>query len=363
MMKKKYSIYYILCFFILLQACHKAEKKEEIFHFSLSPVLQKRLKLATAKVENVQGQLLLTGKVSAYEDKMVKVSPLVDGVIQKLNAKLGDYVTKGQTLAVIKSTDVADAENQINDANVTLHNNEKNLNVTKDMLRLGLAAEKDVVLATNEVDRAKGSVRKSEEIASLYQIKNSLYTMEAPISGLVIDKNQALSNQLAYDNAQIGPFYTIADLSIVQVWADVYEADIANVKLGEQVQIQILAYPQRVFKGKIETVQDLIDPQNHTMKVRISIPNEDITLKPEMFAKVMVDFTDNEKMVSVPSDAVLFENSKYYVIVYHAYNNLEVRHVVPYQAANGKTYIQRGVKQGERIMIADQLIVYNALTN
>ncbi|HSZ72343.1 MAG TPA: efflux RND transporter periplasmic adaptor subunit, partial [Cytophagaceae bacterium] len=354
-MKKHLFIFVVL---VLMQACHEKKEDSTSSKFELSPLLRSRLKLTTATEEDVQGQLYLNGKVSAFEDKLVKISPLVDGVIQTLNANLGDYVTKGQTLAVIKSTDVADAENQANDAEATLRSNEKNLNVTKDMARLGLAAEKDIVLAENEVNRAKGAVRRSHEVSSLYEIKNSLYTMKAPISGYVIDKNLTLSTQLSYDNSQVGPFYTIADLSMMQIVADVYEADIANIKIGEQVQIKILAFPNQLFKGKIEKIQDLIDPQTRTMKIRISIPNPDIKLKPEMFAQILVDFDEGIKMISVPTAALIFENSKYYALVYHSDKDIEVREVQMYQAANGKTYLKRGLKVGEKIMASDQLIVF-----
>ena len=359
----KKHLWTLVLFTVLIQACSKTEKTEKPAHFELSPLLQSRLKLVTTVEEGVKGQLHLNGRVGAFEDKLVKVSPLVDGVIQSLNANLGDYVTKGQALAIIKSTDVADAENQANDAEATLSSNEKNLNVTKDMARLGLAAEKDITLAENEVNRAKGSVRRAKEVAALYEIRNSLYTMKSPISGYVIDKNLTLSTQLAYDNSSVGSFYTIADLTMMQIVANVYEADIANIRVGELVQIKVLAFPNKIFKGKIEKIQDLIDPQTRTMKVRISIPNPDIKLKPEMFAQVLVDFDEGIKMMSVPTDALIFENSKYYALVYHSPTNIEVREVQAYQASNGTTYLQSGLKAGEKIMASDQLIVYNALTN
>jgi cobalt-zinc-cadmium efflux system membrane fusion protein len=361
-MKKYLGV--ILLFSILLQACHKPDTvSEENSSFELSPLLLKRMKLFDATEEDVEGKLNLNGKVSAFEDKLVKVSPLVNGVIQHLNANLGDYVIKGQTLAVIKSTEVADAENQANDAEATLSTNEKNLNVTKDMARLGLAAEKDIFLAETEVNRAKGAVRRSNEVASLYEIKNSLYTMKSPISGYIIDKNLTLSTQLSYDNSTVGPFYTVADLSVMQIVANVYEADIENIQIGELVQIKILAFPDKIFKGKVDKIQDLIDPQTRTMNIRISIPNPDIKLKPEMFAQVIVNFNKGIKMVYVPTDVLIFENSKYYVLVYHSNKNIEVREVLPYQASNGKTYLESGLEVGEKVVATDQLIIFNALSN
>ena len=346
----------------ILAGCTKSEKTTESQAvFVLSPALQKRLKTATAQSENVQSQLQLTGKVSAYDEKLVRVAPLVDGLIMNLSANLGDRVTKGQALAIIKSADAAGAESDQNDAVSTLKNNEKNLSVTKDMARLGLSADKDVVLAENEVKRAQGSVKRAQEVTSLYGIRNSLYTMKAPISGYVIEKNPNISNQLSYDNAQTGPFYTIADLSVVQVWADVYEADIAKIKIGEDVEIKILAISNRVFKGKIDKIQDMIDPATRTMKARISIENPDVALKPEMFAQITVNFNEGLQEVSLPNDAIIFDNNRNYVVVYRSAKDIEKREVQVYQRTGNKVFIQSGLKAGEKVMTTDQLIVFNAL--
>ena len=360
-----------LSFFLLLLLgiggtfqCHpKKEQATDSARFTLSPVLRKRLKVTIAKEEKVQGQLVLNGKVSAFEDKMVKVSPLVDGVIESLYANLGDFVQKGQTLAIIKSSEVSDAENQVTNAEATLRNNEKNLSVTKDMARLGLAAEKDIVLAKNEVDRAKGEVKRAREVTSLYEMKNSFYTMKAPITGYIVDKNLTLSAHLAYDNSQVGPFYTIADLTKMQVVADVYEADIANIQEGEPVQLKVLALPNERFKGKIERIQYMIDPQTRTMKVRISVPNPQLKLKPEMFAQVIVEVEENKRMVAVPTDALVFDNNRYHAVLYHSPSNIEVRTVHPFLQAKGMTYVKSGLRPGDRLIVSDPLIVYNALTN
>ncbi|MFN8357709.1 MAG: efflux RND transporter periplasmic adaptor subunit [Spirosomataceae bacterium] len=359
---KRHSFFAVPFVLVMLLACNKPEATSETQNVSvLSESLQKRLQLATATQEDVQSQLQLTGKVSAYEEKLVKVAPLVDGIIERLNANLGDYVKMGQTLAVIKSADAASAENDLNDAATTLSTNEKNLSVAKDMAHLGLASQKDVILAENELKRAQGSVKRAEEVTSLYGIKNSLYTMKSPISGYVIEKNTNISNQLSYDNAQTGAFYTIADLSVVQVWANVYESDIAKIRLGQEVQIKILAFPNRVFTGKIDKIQDMIDPDTRTMRVRISIPNKDIALKPEMFAQVTVNFGEGTQMVSVPTDAVVFDNNRSYVVVYRADKHVENREVQVYRSAGNKTYIQAGLKPGEQVLMSDQLIVFNSL--
>jgi cobalt-zinc-cadmium efflux system membrane fusion protein len=362
-MYKEMKIILILFTCIMMQDCNSKKEQSPIDKpFELSSVLQKNLKLSEVKKEDVHGQLLLNGKVSALENKMVKVSPLVDGVIQTLNVSLGDYVKQGQTLSIIKSKDVDDVENQIVGAKATLRTNQKNLAVIKDMERLGLAAEKDIILSQNEVLRAKGEVKRATQLSDLYDIKNASYTMKAPISGYVVDKNPALSTQLAFDNAIVGAFYTIADLTEMQVIADVYEADIENIHVGDQVQINILAFPNEVFKGKIQKIQDIVDPITRTMKVRINIPNPDTKLKPDMFAQVIVDFDESKKLVSVPTDALIFDNSKYFAVLYHSNKNIEIREVHVYQEADGITYLKNGLNPGDKIIVSDQLIIYNAIT-
>lgn len=331
--------------------------------FVLSDTLEQRLKLATAVNEDVRGKLQLTGKVSAYEDMLVKVSPLVDGVIEKINVNLGDYITKGQVMAVIQSADVADVEDQIEQAEAVLASAKKNYDVTQDQARLGLAAPKDVMLAANEVKKADADLRKARQVSGLYGVKNSLYTLKAPINGYVIDKNPSISNQMSYHTANIDPFFTLADLNQVQIWADVFEADIDKIKIGEAVTIKVLALPGKDIMGKIDKVQDMINPQTRTMKVRVSVPNSNIALKPDMFAEVSVSYDDSLKMVSIPSDALIFDSNKYYVVIYKSKTDVSIREVKVYDTEGSKSFIQQGLKVGEQVMISDQLVVFNALSN
>ena len=112
-------------------ACTKKEKaaKEKPKNLELSSHTVGELSLAEATSETVQNVLTLTGKVMPFEERQVKVSPLVDGIIEKLSANLGDYVQKGQTLAKVNSTDVADIENQTISSKTDLLSTQKSLQV------------------------------------------------------------------------------------------------------------------------------------------------------------------------------------------------------------------------------------------
>ena len=351
--------------FLGFVACTKKEEtaKEESKNLELSSHTVGELSLASATSETVQNVLTLTGKVMPFEERQVKVSPLVDGIIEKLSANLGDYVQKGQTLAKVNSTDVADIENQEIGSKTDLLSAQKSLQVQQDLFKSGLATEKDVTLAQNEVIKAKSSVNRATNVEGIYGVKNSSYTLKSPISGYVVEKNNAISDKMAYHEGETGPFFTIADLSDVQIIANVYESDIAKVKLGFPVKVTLIAYPDKVFMGKIDKVSNVLDPQTRTMGVRINLKNPNNLLKPEMFAQVTIDFNQNKKMVSIPSEAVIFDKNKNFVVVYKNAKDVQTREIQIAQTTNDNSFVFSGLQNGEKVMLKNQLMIYNALNN
>jgi len=366
-MKKHIKYLSILAISTLATACSSSqadnESKAEDQPFELSQRLKQELSLAPATLEPIQTQLQLTGKVVPYEDKQVKVSPLVDGVIEKIHANLGDFVNKGQTLAVVHSSEVADVENQTVGATSDLLSAQKNLQVQKDMYKAGLASEKDVTFAQNDVLKAQGSLKRAKEVSSIYSVKNAFYTLKAPISGYVIEKNNAISDKMSFHEGETGAFFTIADLSQIQVVANVYEADIAKVHVGSQVQVKLISYPDKVIKGVVNKMSNALDPETRTLQVRINMPNPGFLMKPEMFAQVDVSYSSSDRSIAIPSSAVIFDQNKNFVIVYKDAKHLEVREIQIAKQNSTKTYVVSGLKEGENVMNKNQLLVYNALVN
>lgn len=359
----KTNLGWLLALTALLAGCG-TEAQEETKRpdaFELSETLYRELKLDTARTEVVKSELQLTGKVMPYENRLAKVAPLVDGVIEKLNAGLGDYVRRGQTLAILRSTDVADIENQIIASKSDLLTAQKNVQVTQDLAQSGLAADKDVVIAQNELKKAESSLGKASEVAVIYGVRNSRYTVRSPISGYIIDKNLTISEQMQYHEGETGPFFTVADLSEVQVVANVYESDIAKIKPGYEAEIRLLSYPDRVFRGRIDKISNILDPTTRTMPIRINLPNPGNLLKPEMFAQITIQFAGVNRMVTVPAAALLFDTNKNYVLVYRDRRHIEAREVLVSQNTGGRAYLTSGLRPGEAVLMSNQLLVFNAL--
>lgn len=363
---KKYIFLLTVLSFVIFQSCNseKHNKNEQVREqFCLPDSVNNKLETVKADLEIVQSELNLTAKVASFENKEVKVEPLVNGIIQDIVVDLGDYVKKGQTLAIIRSTDVADVENDIITAESNLMTAKKNLKVMKDLYKSGLASTKDIVIAENELLKAESELQKSKTISSLYSIDKSLYTLKAPISGFVLEKNPDISETMPYHLEQTGPFFRIADLSEVQIVAHVYETDISKIKLGNKAKIKLLAYPGESFIGKIDKINNVIDPSTRTMNVRINLKNPRNLLKPDMFAVASIISDETSKMITIPSNAIISDRNRTYVMIFKDKCHMETRRIKVTKTTGNKSYVSEGLKEGETIMTKYQNIAYEAMND
>lgn len=328
----------------------------------LSDTMMRRIRLDSVCVQAVRSELTLVGKIVADENRVIKVYPLVGGNVEDVKVELGDYVQKGQTLAVIRSGEVADLERQSMQAQSGLLLAEKNLLVAQDLFESKLTAQPQVLAAKQEVDKAKAEVARIQEIFRIYGLgKTSTYTVKAPIGGFVIEKNVNQNMQLRSDNAD--NLFTIGQISDVWVLANVNESDIGRVRLGMQADVQTLSYPDRLFRGKVDKVFSVLDPGTKALTVRIRIQNTDLKLKPEMHATITLRYEEGEKMATVPSGAVIFDRSKNYVMVFRSRTDIETREVTLLKSLGDVAYVRAGLKPGERVITKNQLLVYDALND
>ncbi|MBL7735752.1 MAG: efflux RND transporter periplasmic adaptor subunit [Chitinophagaceae bacterium] len=331
--------------------------------FCLTDTLQNKIAIAEVKKESVKNSILLSGKIEANEDKWVKVYPVVGGVVQEMKVQLGDYVKKGQVLAVIHSSEIADLQSQLSASQSNVATAEKALIANKEMFASGLATERDVSTAENELNKARSELLRNKQINNIYGARgNALQTITAPISGYIIEKNVTDKMQYRVDGSQ--PFFIISNLDEVWVMASVFESDIAKIKEGYDANINVIAYKDRVFHGKVDRMFAILDPQSRVMKVRIRIKNEDNLLKPEMFAQINILYNsaDNE-LPAIPSGAVVFSNNKNYVMVYRNNCDIETREIDVFQTIGETSYINAGLEPGEKIITRYQLLIYDALND
>jgi cobalt-zinc-cadmium efflux system membrane fusion protein len=301
----------------------------------------------------------LIGKVTYDQDKVVKLYPLVSGNVLEVKVALGDHVEKGQVLAIVRSGEIAGAENDIVTAEANLAVAEKNMESATDLYNGGISSEKDYLATVKETAKSRSELNRVKTILSIFGGSKSEYIIIAPIAGYIVEKNINPEMQIRPDYGT--DLFTISNLKKVWVLASVYESEIAKIKSGEKVSITTISYPGRIFTGLIDKIYNVLDPDSKTMKVRVQLDNEDNLLKPEMFAKVIVQQRSDSSMIAVPSKSTVFDQNKYWVIVYDNKCKVQSRMIEIAYSTNTLTYIRTGLKPGEKIISNVQLLIYNAL--
>ena len=341
--------------------CHSKEVVEEKTGFTITPKMLAESKFDTVTMRPVRNEIKLFGKIAADNNRLAHVFPIVSGNVVKIFVELGDQVKQGQVLASIRSSEVAEFEREKMDALNDVALAEKNLQVANDLLAGKLASEKDQLAAERELEKAKAELKRINEVYTIYNLQpGALYNITAPISGFIIEKNINQNELIRSDEGN--NVFAIAQIDEVWVLANVNESEIGLINPGIEADIHTISYPNREFKGKVDRTFNILDPSTKAMKVRIRMPNADHALKPEMSATVTLKYDESFSLPSVPSTAVVFDKSKYWVMVFKSKDNIETRQVEIYRELGGITYVT-GLEAGEKVFVKNQLLIYDAIND
>ncbi len=324
--------------------------------------LLKTIEIDTVSNSRVLNTLTLTGKVDFNEDNVIKIYSPISGLVSDIKVMSGDYVKKGQVLAVIKSSDMAGFSNDYVTAKSNVDIAKKTMDATDDMYKSGLASQRDQLAAQEGYNQAVSAFEKAKRVLNLNGGSMSgEYAVKSTIDGFVVDRQVNNNMLIRSDNATA--LFTISDLKNVWVMANVYESNISFVKMGDSVNITTLSYPGKIFRGKIDKIMNVLDPSNKVMKLRIVLANPGYLLKPEMFASVVVNTSDNKKMLSIPARTLIFDHSQYYVLVYKSPSDITIRPVQVLNTVGDRAYISEGLSEGERLIGTQALLIYQELNS
>lgn len=348
---------------ILVQSCgEKTKKVAERKKWLIPDSILRNMAIDTVKKCPVVDAITLTGSVDFNQDNQVSIYPLVSGNIQDVKVQLGDHVNAGQVLAIVKSSEMAGYSSNLAVAEANLRVTKKNLDAQKDLFASGLASQLDVTAAQSNYDQA---VAQLEMVKRVLKINGNNtqgdYIIKAPISGFIVQKNITNNTAIRADNGT--SLFTISDLKNVWVQANVYESNISKVHLGDEVRITTVSYPDKIFKGKIDKLLNVLDPTNKVMKVRIVLANQDYLLKPQMFTRVVVTNQQNKEATCISSKALIFDHSQYFVLMYHGKGEAEITHVQVLNTLGDKTYLTSGVNEGDKLVGSNAILIYDALNN
>ena len=253
------------------------------------------IRTATAEVRPLVKKIRTVGIVTYDETRVAQVFSKVDGWVEKLFVNYtGKLVQKGQPLFTYYSPDLVTTQ-------------EEYLLALDAKQRLGsssireISAGADSLLESAHRRLALWDISEDQigELQKSHKPKRSL-TLFSPISGFVIKKDVFQGMKVMPDKE----LYTITDLSTVWVNADIYEYELAPIRIGQKAAISLSYFPGRTFNGKVAWISPVLDEKTRTAKIRLEVPNREFILKPEMYANVEFEIDAGRKL-AVPDEAVL----------------------------------------------------------
>jgi membrane fusion protein, heavy metal efflux system len=308
----------------------------------------------TTAVEHVAtSQLTATATVNPDISRTVPVISLAAGRVVEIKARLGDSVKKGQVLLRVQSADISgafsDYQKSIADELLTRTQLER----AQLLYDKGAISLNDLQVAQDTDAKAKVDVKNTAEKLRVLGNPNldqpsGIVDIRAPVSGVITD--QQVTNAAGVQGLSSPNPFTISDLTYVWIIADVYENDLPAVHLGEQANVRLNAYPDKVFAGKISNVGPVLDPNIRTAKVRIEVRNPGI-LRPGMFATAIFHGQKKEKFAAVPANAILHLHDRDWVYVSAGGNKFRRTEVKAGQMLPGDTQaVLSGVTSGQKVI-------------
>jgi cobalt-zinc-cadmium efflux system membrane fusion protein len=349
------------------------------------------LKVASVQLLSFRTEHTTEGKIANDDDTTTPVFSPYSGRVIKLYAKAGDSVTQGAPLLALHASEFVQAQNDLIAAAGALNTTRAQLNLAQttekrqhDLYDSKGGALKDWQQSQVDLANAEGNFR-SAEIA-LAAVRNRLRILGksdaeitaienapdrlnmnpeaivyAPITGTVTQRQVGLGQYIesAASGASV-PIFSIGDMSRVWLLANVREVDAPSMRLGEAVEVHVLAYPGRVFQAKLTYVAPSIDPNTHRLPVRAEVENPDGALKPEMFANFSIITGDAVTAPAVPESAVVYEGQKARVWVAQKDKSITLREIRTGRTQDGMVEVLAGLQSTESVVTSGSLFIDRA---
>jgi len=296
--------------------------------------------------------------------RAVPVISLAAGRVVEIRARLGDTVKKGQLLLRVQSNDVSGAyqtyRKAVNDELLARQQLERE----QILYGKGAIAKSALEQAEETAQNAKADLDAATEQLHLLGIDkdhpSGIVNINAPISGVITD--QQVTNSSGVQGLGSPNPFTISDLSYVWIICDVYENDLDAVHLGEYADLHLNAYPDKVFKGRIDNILPVLDPSLHTAKVRLEVPNPGM-MRVGMFVTATFYGKQSETRAAVPATAILHLHDREWVYTpvpasAGHFKRLEV--VTGSMLPGNQQEVVSGIKPGDQV-VSNALVLQNTV--
>jgi cobalt-zinc-cadmium efflux system membrane fusion protein len=314
------------------------------------------VQVVTVAASNLPRVLRLTGAVSYNAFNTTPVITQVGGPVSRLLAVPGQRVKKGQSLLEVSSPDYSLLFASYLKARDTFRVTDKNYDRAKDLYEHHAIAERDLLSAESDRIQAQADltasllglkilgIPKPEDLEKSPTAEIPLY---APIGGEIVERDVAPGQLL---QAGVTQAFIISDMSSVWVLANIYQSDLADIKMGDDVSVQTDSYPD-AFHGKISFLSPALDPTTRTLQARIVVDNPGEKLKNNMYVTATVNAGSTRNAIAVPDASVLRDDENQpFVYVAEGPNQFGRRTVDIGPSQGGETQITKGLTPGDKVV-------------
>jgi cobalt-zinc-cadmium efflux system membrane fusion protein len=346
------------------------------------------LGMEPVKPMTFRSEHITEGKISINEDRATPIFPPYAGRVTRLMAKPGDTVQRGQPLFYIEAADMVQAQNDFLTALSGINRAKSRVTITEIIekqnrtLYEGKAgALRDFQTATADLAQARADLRSAESLLEATRNRLSILgktdaeitafqeqgkissetPIYAPLAGTVVQRKIGPGQYVSYTSTgAVDPVFTIGDLSTVWLVAFVRESEAPKVRLGQQLDFTVLAYPKTTFKANIDHVSASLDPNIRRLMVRATIDNSKGQFKPEMFTSVTIYTDEGDSSLGVSRDAVIYEADNARVWVARSDKTIEVRQIKTGITHGNLVQVVQGLQPGEMVVTKGSLFVDQA---
>jgi membrane fusion protein, heavy metal efflux system len=323
-----------------------------------------QIKIEELSTRSGGGVIRATGTVEFNGDRIARILAPVAGQVQELRLNVGDDVTRGATVFVLSSREVAAAIAEHLASQKDLDLSEKTFAMTKDLFEHQAASRIAMQQSENDVAKARAKVEQTAEVLRVLGFDEatvdgtrplpSRVPIRAPLGGTIIERT--ITNG-QFVGAESTPLLTIADLSTVWVQADVFERDLHSIAAGEKADVTTAAYPDDRFSAEVARVGTVVDAQTRTAKIRFVTANPGLRLKPGMFTTATLQIPSSETALTAPAKAVFVEGGRSFTYVETGPGEFERREVETVSVGNRRVRVTRGLGIGDRIVTDGVLLL------
>lgn len=347
---------------------------------TLTPEAQARagIRIAPVATRTLDPEIETTGQVGFNEDRMAHVGPRIAGRITSVRATLGQRVGSGEVLAVIDSVELGQARAAYQQArareDLTRETYERERRLAADKI----SSEQEVLSARAAHLEAAAELRRAEETLRVFGLSTAqvrslrdgqsgaatLSPVTSPFGGTVVEKEASLGEMVAPE----AKLFTVADLSRVWIWIDLFEKDLGRVHLGDGVLAEVEAYPGETFAGKVTFLGGSVNAETRAVRARLEIDNGDGRLRPGMFARIRLSDPHGKpaeggaSVPVVPESAIQRQGEEFIAFVLEGERQYRRREVRTGKRSGGFIEVLEGLKPGENVVVEGTFLLASEMS-